>query len=165
MKSVEELHHATLQVKEKTKHFWAGRKPPHNVAAEHAAERTRLNDRIASRTTALVGTMYAFYLFALLMAGWILWQGKVADKPFDPYPFAFLLFLGNIVQLLLMPLIMVGQNVQGRQAELRAIADYETNVKAEQEIETVLMHLEHQNDLMLEILKRLDAAMPSTARI
>lgn len=164
MKSLEELSQASSKVKERTRRFWAERKPPRNVAAEHAAEREGLNDRIGAITTAWVGTMYAFYLFAVLMAGWILWQGKLADKPFDPYPFAFLLFLGNIVQLLLMPLIMVGQNVQGRQAELRAIADYETNVKAEQEIETVLLHLEHQNDLMLEILRRLDAAMPSAGR-
>jgi len=162
MKTLDELHHATVRLRDTTKRMRSTRKPPRDVNAEFGAARLGLNDRVAARTTAVVGTMWAFYLFAVLMAGWMLWQGRLDKKPFDPYPFAFLLFLGNIVQLLLMPLIMVGQNVLGAHAELRAVADYETNVKAEAEIETVLMHLEHQNDLMLEILRRLEAR-PSAA--
>lgn len=51
-----------------------------------------------------------------------------------------------------MPLIMVGQNLQGRHAELRAENDFEVNVKAEQEVETLLRHLEYQNDLLLALL-------------
>ena len=60
------------------------------------------------------------------------------------------------LQLILLPLIMVGQNLQGRHAELRAENDYKTNVKAEKEIEAILLHLEKQDETMLEILKRLD---------
>jgi len=157
MKSIEELLRESRSAWEKTRHFLAGRPKVRNVSAEMAADRSSFNERVASRTTAAVGTMYAFYLFAVLMGGWILWQSAVA-KPFDGYPFPFLLFLGNIVQLLLMPLILVGQNVQGRAQERQATADFETNVKAEKEIETVLMHLEHQNELMLEILRRVEAS-------
>jgi uncharacterized membrane protein len=75
-----------------------------------------INARLAGRVTTAVGTMWAFYAFALVMGGWIAWQ-SLAARPFDPYPFAFLLFLGNIVQLLLMPLIMVGQNLQSAHAD------------------------------------------------
>jgi uncharacterized membrane protein len=55
-----------------------------------------------------------------------------------------------------MPLIMIGQNLQGRHAEKRAESDFEVNVKAEKEIETILLHLERQNDLMLKILDKLE---------
>jgi uncharacterized membrane protein len=41
-----------------------------------------------------------------------------------------------VIQIMLMPLIMVGQNLQGRHSELRAENDFEVNVKAEMEIET-----------------------------
>jgi uncharacterized membrane protein len=61
-----------------------------------------------------------------------------------------------MIQILLMPLIMVGQNLQERHSDARAQADYELNTKAEREIEAILMHLENQNDMMLEILKRLE---------
>ena len=54
-----------------------------------------------------------------------------------------------------MPLIMIGQNLQGRHAEKRAEADFEVNVRAEKEIEVILMHLEHQNELTLKILENI----------
>jgi len=76
---------------------------------------------------------------------------------FDPLPaFALWLFISNMIQIFLMPLIMVGQNLQGRHAELRAEADFEVNVKAEREIEAILMHLENQNKLILKILNLLE---------
>lgn len=51
---------------------------------------------------------------------------------------------------------MVGQNLQGRHAELRAQHDYETNVKAEKEIESILLHLEKQDEMMIDILHRIE---------
>jgi len=121
---------------------------PQNTNKIHK-DKLGLQDRIALLVTGAIGTMYAVYAFMLCIAGWMLWQGHLSQKPFDPFPFAFLLFLGNIVQLLLMPLIMVGQNIQAKHAELRSQHDFETDQKAEKEIEAILMHLE-------EITKKLD---------
>jgi len=56
-----------------------------------------------------------------------------------------------------MPLIMVGQNLQSRHAEFRAEADFKVNIKAETEVEAILTHLENQNNLILQILKKIDA--------
>ncbi len=122
-----------------------------------------INARIAGVVTAGIGTMYAFYLFAAVMGAWILWQGALASKPFDPYPFAFLLFLGNIVQLLLMPLIMVGQNIQAAHADARAESDFEVNVKAEAEIEKVLEALRALDERTLAIVERLAASGDAVA--
>jgi uncharacterized membrane protein len=55
-----------------------------------------------------------------------------------------------------MPLIMVGQNIQGAHAELRAEHDLEVNVKAEKEIEVILEHLEYQNAMLLRMMEKLD---------
>ena len=41
----------------------------------------------------------------------------------------------------------------GRHAEERAESDFEVNVRAEKEIEVILMHLEQQNELILKILE------------
>jgi len=88
---------------------------------------------------------------------WLGWNTLAPLKlRFDPFPaFVFWLFISNMVQIFLMPLIMIGQNLQSRHSELRAEQDFAINKKAETEIETVLMHLENQNDLMLQILKQL----------
>jgi uncharacterized membrane protein len=75
---------------------------------------------------------------------------------FDPYPALVLwLFISNMIQIFLMPLIMIGQNLQSKHAELRAAEDYLINKKAETEIETILMHLENQNELIIQILEHL----------
>ena len=54
-----------------------------------------------------------------------------------------------------MPLIMVGQNIIGRHAEARAEHDLEINIKAEQEIEVILHHLERQNEILISMLRKL----------
>ena len=113
-----------------------------------------LQDRIALFITTAIGTMYAVYFFALCMGSWMLWQGRITHSPFDPYPFAFLLFIGNIIQLLLMPLIMVGQNIQSRHSEIRADEEFKTTTTNFHDTEKILAVLESQSQEIQE-LKRL----------
>ena len=61
-----------------------------------------------------------------------------------------------MIQIFLMPLIMIGQNIQGRHSEIRAEHDLEVNVKAEREIEVVLEHLEYQNKMLIAMVEKLD---------
>lgn len=89
---------------------------------------------------------------------WICWNVVAPlELRFDPFPaFVLWLFGSNVLQLLLMPLIMIGQNLQGRHSEARAEAEYELNVRAEKEIKTMLGYLEKQDKLGIEILRRID---------
>jgi uncharacterized membrane protein len=133
-----------------------GRHQPRNVTDIHK-QRLGFQDRVAMVITGAVGTMYAVYLFALFIAGWMVWQGYAAHQPFDPYPFAFLLFLGNIVQLLLMPLIMVGQNLQSRHAEVRDEEEYRTTMSSYKDIEQILQRLDAQDQMLLKQTKLIEA--------
>ena len=105
--------------------------------------------------------------FFFIIVGWTLaWLGWNILMPkamqFDPYPaFVLWLFISNMIQIFLMPLILIGQNLQGKHAEVRAEADFDINIKAEIEIETVLRHLEAQDEMMLKILRRLEEAKTS----
>ncbi len=144
-----------MNLTEKPKH---DRHKPANVNKEHKSQ-LGFQDRIALFITTAIGTMYAVYFFALFMASWMIWQGLLNHKPFDPYPFAFLLFLGNIVQLLLMPLIMVGQNIQGRHAAMRAEEEYKTTTTSYKDIEYILKTLEAQNEELLKQSKMLEDLM------
>lgn len=130
------------------------RHKPENVNIKHR-QRFNFQDKIALHITKIIGTMYAVYFFLLFIMGWILWQEFVTKEPFDPYPFAFLLFLGNIVQLLLMPLILVGQNLQGRHAEIRAEEEYKTTQSSYKDIEQILICLDEQDKQMEKQLKLL----------
>jgi uncharacterized membrane protein len=132
------------------------RKPIRNVNVLHK-ESLSLLETFAVKLTDHVGSIGFF----LIIFGWtILWLGwnTIAPKEwrFDPFPaFVLWLFISNVIQIFLMPLIMIGQNLQGRHAENRAESDFEVNVRAEKEIEVILLHLEHQNELIMEILKNI----------
>ena len=128
-----------------------------NINEEHRKKLTRL-EQVAVWITDKVGSMG---FFIIIFAWTIIWLGWNTLAPlasrFDPFPaFVLWLFLSNVLQIFLMPLIMIGQNLQGRHSEARAESDFEINVKAEKEIETILLHLEQQNDLMLKILQHLE---------
>jgi len=131
------------------------RHKPENVNQKHKSNLT-LQNRLALTITTAIGTMYAVYFFAVFMMGWMLWQGAISNRPFDPFPFAFLLFMGNIVQLLLMPLIMVGQNIQAKHAEIRADEEYKTTVTSYRDIERILTHLDSQDKELLKQSKILN---------
>jgi len=132
-------------------------KPIRNINVEHKKSLTRL-ERLAVWITNKVGSMGFFIIIFVWTIIWLGWN-TLATKElrFDPFPaFVLWLFISNMLQIFLMPMIMIGQNLQGRHAEARAESDFDINVKAEMEIETILLHLEQQNELMLKILHHLE---------
>lgn len=133
------------------------RKKIRNVNLDHRGSMTFL-ERLALAIGDRVGSAEFFSIIVVWTVGWLGWNMLVPDVlRFDPYPaFVMWLFISNMIQIMLMPLIMISQNLHGRHAEARAEADFEINMKAEQEIEMVLEHLENQNNLILEILERLE---------
>lgn len=113
------------------------------------------NERFALFITKHFGTMTAFYALAIWMVAWPL----LAALGFglfrhDPYPFTFLLFLSNIVQLLALPILAVGQQILSRSSERQAERTYkdaETILKLQDEIHRLI---KINNDLTQEIHDR-----------
>jgi uncharacterized membrane protein len=94
------------------------------------------SEKIAIWITNKVGTMGFFFIIFIWTVSWLSWNMFAPVKlRFDPYPaFVLWLFISNMFQIFLMPLIMIGQNLQGKHAEIRAENDYKINLKAEKEI-------------------------------
>jgi len=130
------------------------RKPIRNINVEYKKNLSQI-DKLAIFITDKVGSIGFF----IIIFGWtVLWLGWNVFAPagwrFDPFPaFVLWLFISNMIQIFLMPLIMVGQNLQGRYSEMRAEADYEVNLKAEKEVEVILAYLEKQNRLLEKMKK------------
>lgn len=139
------------------KELKALRKPIRN-ANIIAKQKLSLLDKLALWITKNVGTMGFFFIIFIWTAGWLGWNSLAPKEVrFDPFPaFVLWLFISNMIQIFLMPLIMIGQNLQSDHAEVRAEADFEVNTKAELEIETILMHLENQNKIIMEILEKIE---------
>lgn len=143
-------------------HFVHNHPAVRNANEVHESGLSRL-DKLAIKITDQVGSIGFF----LIILGWtVLWTGYnilasevhwLHWKSFDPFPaFVAYLLISNVIQILLMPLIMVGQNLQGRHAETRAQLDFEINQKAEQEVMAVLRRLEQNTDLLLQLMKHLE---------
>ena len=116
--------------------YLKSRHAPEDVNAKHRS-RLKLHDKVAVTVTAAIGSMYAVYFFMIFVFGWMLWQ-TITKQPFDPYPFVFMIFISNVIQLFLLPLILVSQNIQSKHAQLRAEEDYHTTKTIHQDIETIL---------------------------
>lgn len=141
---------------ERLKAVRAKHAPLKNTHKEVQDNLSMLN-RVALVITNRVGT---FGFFLIIFAWTIIWLGWNTLGPardrFDPaMGFVLYLFICNVIQILLMPLIMVGQNLQGMHSEARAQHDLEVNIKAEQEIEVILQHLEHQNEILMAMVSKL----------
>ena len=101
-------------------------------------------DKFAMKITDKVGTMGFFFIIFGWTIVWLTWNTLAPkDVRFDPYPaFVLWLFISNMIQIFLMPLLLVGQNLQNKHSEVRADNDYEINLKAEHEIQQILKKLE-----------------------
>jgi uncharacterized membrane protein len=132
------------------------RRPPRDIHQEVLEKISRL-DRVAIWITVRVGSMTFFLAIFIWTACWLSWNLLAPPKwQFDPpMAFVFWLFISNAIQILLMPLIMVGQNLLGRHADVRAERDLEVNVRSEQEIEVILRHLEYQNTMLIAMVQKL----------
>ena len=120
-----------------------------------AHEYVGFNGRLGAAMTRAVGTMWAFYVAAAFMGLWMV-LSEAGIISFDPYPFAFLLFLGNIVQLLLMFVILVGQQVLGAAADKRAIQTYQDAEATLHECLELQRHLTAQDRCLDGLITRME---------
>lgn len=143
------MKHAPLSIEELKKQ----RTPVRNINIEHREKMTAL-EKAALYITEKIGTMGFFFVLLIWTAVWLIWNTLMpTNLRFDPVPaFVLWVFISNALQLFLLPLLMIGQNLQNRHSEARAENEYKTNLKAEKEIEIIIQHLENQNEILLEIL-------------
>jgi uncharacterized membrane protein len=119
-----------------------------------------VNGRLAAWITNRAGTMAAFYAAFVFQIGWMI-AGQAAG--FDPYPYAFLLFLSSLAQLLLMFIIMVGQQVIGRTADKRAVQTYVDAEAVLHACERLQAHLRAQDLAIRHIVEHMTECRPRTA--
>lgn len=110
-------------------------------------------EKFAIWITNKVGTIGFFAIIFFWTILWLTWNTLAPTSVrFDPFPaFVFWLFISNMIQIFLMPLIMVGQNLQSKHSEIHAETDFEVNVKAEKEIEEIKQDIKDIKDLLRKI--------------
>lgn len=120
-----------------------------NANDVHAATQTGLNARIAVTLTRVVGSMPTAYTFVVLaLCGLLAILGVLS-----PIVALLVAWLSQtFIQLVLLPVIMVGQNVLSKHQEAQADEMFATSQHSFSDIEQIMEHLDAQDGKILEIL-------------
>jgi hypothetical protein len=137
---------------------------PRNVNRVHAAEiaAAGFNTQLAVWLTEHVGTMWTAYGFAVIaIIGLFGILGLLS-----PLVALLVAWLSQtFIQLVLLPIIMVGQNVLGRKSELQADEAYATTMKTYADIEAVMKHLDNQDEKIFALEQLIQAQTDSILSI
>ena len=88
---------------------------------------TSLSDQV----TRFCGSFTFVILHALWFSAWIGFNELSPGKGFDPFPFGLLTMIVSLEAIFLSTFVLISQNRDAKTANLRALADYQTNVYAE----------------------------------
>lgn len=119
-----------------------------------------LNEKLGLGITKRVGTMWAAYAFFALT---LVSLPSVIMKGDSIQIVAWI--AQTFLQLVLLPIIIVGQNIQAAAAEKRAILTYEDAAALLEEAIKIQKHLDHQDkylENLVDRLEKLEATQPKT---
>ena len=139
--------------------------PPVRDLNREVERRLTFADRVAADFAQLVGS----WIFVLAQVGiMVLWVGLNAFNlihPWDRYPFLFLNFILSLEAAIWVSVVLMALNRIAERDRMRAQQDYELNVKAEEELKALMNHLMHQDEILLQIVNRLDRGDREMKRI
>ena len=116
------------------------------------AERLTVGERLADRVASVGGSWGFIIAFGLFLGAWaIINMVLLGARAFDPFPFIFLNLMLSMLAALQAPVIMMSQNRQAAKDRLEVRLDYETNLRAEAQIDT----LHEKVDLLAQQIERL----------
>ena len=113
-------------------------------------------ERASDTIAAVMGSWIFIIVQSILLAVWVALNITAYIEHWDPYPFILLNLALGLEAAYTAPIIMMSQNRQSEKDRLAAEEDYHVNTKAEEELKAVMHHLEQQDELMLDILRRLE---------
>lgn len=120
-------------------------------AQKPSADKIGLNERIGLLITKGVGTMWAAYAFFAL---------TLVSLPAALASGNTLIIISwvaqTFLQLVLLPIIIVGQNLQAKDAERRAIATYEDAGAILEEAKEIQSHLTDQDKALTHLIDRME---------
>ena len=90
------------------------------------------------------------------MIVWVIVNAIGALAHWDGYPFQFLNLVLSLEATLWASLVLMALNRMHDRDRLRAQHDYELDVKSEEETKALMNHLMHQDEILLQVLNRLD---------
>src|SRR4029077_10833766 len=130
--------------------------PPVRDLNREVDRRLTISDRIADDFSRLVGSWIFVAAQVGIMIVWVALNAFNLIRPWDRYPFMFLNFILSLEAAIWVSVVLMVLNRFADRERLRAQHAYETDVKAEEELKALMNHLMHQDEILLQIVNRLD---------
>ena len=129
-----------------------------SAAPDHdASGANRFNSWLAIKITSGVGTMWCAYAFAVIALVGL--PQAIHDTFSGPtvHPLSLIAWVAQtFLQLVLLSIIIVGQNIQAAGSDARAKATYDDAAAVLEEAKQIQIHLQAQDDKITAILTRLE---------
>jgi hypothetical protein len=117
-------------------------------------ERVGLNGKIGLFITAVVGTMWVAYLFTLIALVSLPAAIKTGDN------IIIISWIAQtFLQLVLLPVIIVGQNIQSKASDKRADATYKDAEAVLHECQGLQEHLLAQDEVLSQLISKVEARL------
>jgi uncharacterized membrane protein len=107
------------------------------------AENSTAGDRLADHLAAFIGSWQFIVIQSAIFFVWVVFNTVwlFSAYQFDPYPFILFNLFMSAEAAYASPLILMSQNRQTERDRAQAQHDYDTNIAAKEEIETILREL------------------------
>jgi uncharacterized membrane protein len=109
-------------------------------------EEMRFGDRIADAVARFGGSWTFIIMFGFVLLLYTATNTALSGKAWDPYPFILLNLFLSMLAAIQAPVIMMSQNRQDTKDRVRGELDYEVNLRAEAEIQSLSNKLNLLND-------------------
>jgi uncharacterized membrane protein len=130
--------------------------PPVRDLNRDTDRKQTLADRIGSDFARLIGSWVFVLAQVGLMIVWVILNAVASLAHWDAYPYQLLNLVLSLEAALWASLVLMALNRMYDRDRLRAQHDYELDVKTEEETKALMNHLMHQDEILLQVLNRLD---------
>jgi len=122
-----------------------------------ADEQLTVGQKVADKVAATMGSWKFIITQSCILAAWIVLNSiQLFFKPFDAYPFILLNLTLSFEAAFAAPFIMISQNLQAQKDRIMAESDYHCNTKGEEETRHIMEHLDHQDIVLFQLVKRIE---------
>ncbi|MGH7777403.1 MAG: DUF1003 domain-containing protein [Candidatus Dormibacterales bacterium] len=139
--------------------------PPVRDLNDEMDRRQTRGQRVAEDLAAALGSWWFVLGQSLVVLVWVVLNAVSLTRHWDVYPFLFLNLVAGLEIAYAAALVLMMLNRRAFRERLRAEHEYEMSVKLEEELKSIMSHLENQDDVMVQALERLERVETHVLRV
>jgi uncharacterized membrane protein len=130
--------------------------PPVIDVNQVADEQLTVGQTIADKVAATIGSWRFIIIQSIVLTLWILLNSLAFTFHWDNYPYVLCNLALSFEAAFSAPFIMMSQNRQAEKDRIMAESDYHCNTKDEEETRNIMEHLDHQDTVLFQLVKRIE---------